>query len=592
MAIGGSDRRTWRRPDVFHPPTIQATLPLTLAVAVPETSKRTRRVIEETLRTFARAFRATQLYLANNPMRPKAIEDAKAAFRELWLVENSFSVIITEHAFAVDGHVVFEDDDRGASGLPWLLYRDGLRRLELSAGFETQELETVLDVLQRCRAAPSDEDDLVTLLWVANLQYVKFQHVEVIADFDAMCADDESPEDGPDADLAPPQSHLLEAMLPGDGPAPDMIRMVEFESSLGFLDQTEVTYLRKELLRDYEDDGLPKVIETLFEIMEGARSESVQREACNIIDTMVVESLAEGRYVVVAVALREARVVLDRCQHIEASVNADLARLPIRLSEPAVMTQLLDVLDSSESLALAPFLEDLLLELRPRAMPSLLAWYAGATPSPVRQAVERVLVTVGNRHTLEIARLIEHADVNVVQGALLVCRLVASPAFVAPLASQFVAGDRKTRLIVVEALAAIGSPGALQHLERALDDNERDVRVGALRALTSHHYTPMLGKLQRELSGKTLRSTDLSEQMAFFEAFGTVSGDKAVPALNDLLNGKRLFRFNATREMRACAAHALGVVGTTDARAALARAANETDPVVRSAVSRAMRGPT
>jgi HEAT repeat protein len=42
--------------------------------------------------------------------------------------------------------------------------------------------------------------------------------------------------------------------------------------------------------------------------------------------------------------------------------------------------------------------------------------------------------------------------------------------------------------------------------------------------------------------------------------------------------------------MRACAARALGLIGTSAARAALQRAADSKDMVVRSAVTRAQRG--
>jgi HEAT repeat protein len=69
-------------------------------------------------------------------------------------------------------------------------------------------------------------------------------------------------------------------------------------------------------------------------------------------------------------------------------------------------------------------------------------------------------------------------------------------------------------------------------------------------------------------------------------------GDSGVALLDALLNGKGLLRHREDSEMRACAAIALGRVGTEAAVAALRKAAVERDVIVRNAVARALRGET
>ena len=56
-----------------------------------------------------------------------------------------------------------------------------------------------------------------------------------------------------------------------------------------------------------------------------------------------------------------------------------------------------------------------------------------------------------------------------------------------------------------------------------------------------------------------------------------------------MLNGRSLLGRRESPEIRACAALALGKLGSPAAAKALEGARNETDPVVRSAVSRALR---
>jgi len=80
--------------------------------------------------------------------------------------------------------------------------------------------------------------------------------------------------------------------------------------------------------------------------------------------------------------------------------------------------------------------------------------------------------------------------------------------------------------------------------------------------------------------------------MAVFVAYGTLCGEGGVAALDATLNGKSLFGRRDDTELRACAAVALGRIGSASAQEALRRSVDAKDVVVRNAVARALRGPT
>jgi HEAT repeat protein len=82
---------------------------------------------------------------------------------------------------------------------------------------------------------------------------------------------------------------------------------------------------------------------------------------------------------------------------------------------------------------------------------------------------------------------------------------------------------------------------------------------------------------------------DLTEKMAFFEAYGTIAGAGAVKALSGILLPRGLLKLKEASETRACAAIALGKIRTPEAREVLAQVADDKDLVVRNAVSRALR---
>ena len=101
-------------------------------------------------------------------------------------------------------------------------------------------------------------------------------------------------------------------------------------------------------------------------------------------------------------------------------------------------------------------------------------------------------------------------------------------------------------------------------------------------------YKGALPVLEGAVLGSELRSRDLTERRAFFQAYGIIAGESGVSNLTQILL-HRAFRKSVDSETRACAAMALGRVSSQAARGALQRATKDRDQVVRSAAMRALR---
>jgi HEAT repeat protein len=151
-------------------------------------------------------------------------------------------------------------------------------------------------------------------------------------------------------------------------------------------------------------------------------------------------------------------------------------------------------------------------------------------------------------------------------------------------------GEPEMRVAAVSALTEIGSAGAMQMLERALVDEDREVRIVAVRALGARNSRAALPRIEAAIKGKDLRDSNLTEKMAFFEAFGLMCGDGGIALLDGVLHAKGFMGKRDDSEFRACAAMALGKIGTPKAMETLNKAASEKDVIVRNAVSRAIRG--
>ncbi|MDB4880262.1 MAG: hypothetical protein JWL60_1708, partial [Gemmatimonadetes bacterium] len=351
-------------------------------------------------------------------------------------------------------------------------------------------------------------------------------------------------------------------------------------------------YLQEEVRREYRTDLRQNVAAVLLDIFEQQHDASVRNETVDVLDMFMLHMLSGGQLQNVAYLLREAQTAARRATDLQPEIGERLVQLPARLSAPEALTQVLQSLDEAGTLPPQEDLIELFDQLRPTALGTVLEWLGRLQNPKLRPMLEQAAGRLAAASTAELVKLIASPNRGVSLEAIRRAGALKTPAAVLPVAKVLGEGDAELRAAAVIALNEIGSPSALQSLERAVEDTDRDVRVAAVRVLQARAYRPVLPRLEGIVKGKAIREADLSEKMAVFEAYGTLCGNSGVAGLDLVLNGKSLFGRKEDSELRACAAMALGRIGTPAATEALRKSANEKDVVVRTAVSRALRGGT
>jgi len=234
-------------------------------------------------------------------------------------------------------------------------------------------------------------------------------------------------------------------------------------------------------------------------------------------------------------------------------------------------------------------LAELFQELGPEALPTLMAWVPKLSNERVRELVHAAAARLALANAAEVLKALASSDgaaqLEMVRlaGRL---KLPGAPDGMGPLLQN---GDHTLKLAVVEALTQIASPGAMRLLEQAVDDGDRDVRIAGVRFLSQRGHRNVLAKVEAAVTGGKLKNADLTERMAFFEAYGLLGGAKSVAVLEKMIVAKGLLARKEDPETRACAAMALGKVRSPEARAVLEKAKEDKEALVRNAVSRALR---
>jgi hypothetical protein len=546
--------------------------------------------VEELLRALVKAQRAFQMYLPNNPIYHRAMGNVRDAFIPVWRATDEIILTIDETDFIWEEAVVYHQLNKSES-LAWSLYKDGMRILTLSRGCEEEEIIGFLQIVNQAKMLPAEAgDDLSTLLWEQDFGHIQYRFPELFGD-------------GPPLDSAvmgPPtaaadelqdevQKDVEEGTAPDESRPKGMIDIDEFDSTLYFLDDTEIKYLRDELEREYSSDLRASSMAAVFDIFELNPRAEIHEEIIHILETLFPNLLSAAEFRACAAILRETRGLAESADSVSAEHVERLLDFDRRLSEPAIVGQLLQSLDEGGT---PPDEEDvgvLLKQLRPEALETIVIWLPRLTSGP-RTILERLSEELATENPQEVLRLLRAHESEALPGVIDLCARLELGAAVAGLGSALDHADPAMRQAVVEALGRIATPGSMSQVERAVTDDDRAVRMAAVKIIGQRGYKAAQRHIEEVVLGRRLKNLDFSEMRAFFEAYGSIAGDSGVAPLAAMLIPRGAFRRKRKADVRMCAALGLGRIGTPKARAALTKVVNDRDRQVRNAVAAALKG--
>jgi HEAT repeat protein len=544
--------------------------------------------VAELLQTLVKALRAFQMYLPNNPIHLRAAQNVKSAFAPIWGAVDELVLTVRETELQWEDEVVYSQLNKSEC-LAWMLYKDGMRILSLRSGAEQDEMIRFLALLNRARFLPTDAgDDLMTLLWEEDFQLIHYHFIDLLGDAEPI-------EGSPVAIGGPAEVRAEERRTQVEEEAParpkGIVDVEEFDSTLYFLEEDEINYVVQQVQEEYQRDVRQAALNSLFDLIETQTDEPIRLEILGVLNTLFPNLLNKGEFRTVAAVMRETRLIASRAPGLTEEQRRRLQDFEAQLSQPSIVIQLVQSLDEAAALPSDEDVTEVLRELRPTALGTLIDSVPRLTNASVRTLLEATVDRLATNHPAEVMRLLRDPPGDSLAAVVGLCGRLGLQQAVPGLGELLAHADAAVRLATVQALEKIASPGALTHLDRAIEDDDRTVRLLAVRAVGARGYKGALRRIEAVVMGKAVKELDLTEKMAFFEAYGSIAGPPALKTLADMLLPRGLLKFRQPSDTRACAAIALGKIRTPEAREILTRAADDKDLVVRNAVNRALREP-
>lgn len=488
---------------------------------------------------------------------------------ESFLIEyNELEVTINRDQLLSQGEVIHtEPAESGA--LPFILFRDGVRKLTFVEGVDHEELATFFRIITKhVTLAEEPEGDIVTDFWEANFAHISYEVTDMFFASDH----GEAVESVVQAQKEV-QTRLRETGLASWEPLPDP-HIAKGDITLRPEDLDEVSAMIME-----EEDDPAAYLDALFDSL----LQYPDRENYDIILEVMEEefenSLSRKDFAVVLVILQNIDQIRREHEAENPWIGATIQDFVFRVSSAQALDALHEVwadIDPGQ----AGRMKSLLELLHPTAIQSLGPLLAHKQHPAIRQVLTDALVALASRDIAPLQALIRNPGEKLMERLVLVCTALNGPGSDEILTKLVRHPSPYVRLEALKALLVRGR-ARKEDFFGLIDDANPTVRSLALKHLGMSRDKTSESILLDYLEHRKPRKDEDSHVIACFTALGRCGSDRSVPFLRQNLLGKAWVPGFTNQVQREGAAVALKELKIKAATEALEEASRSLNPGIR-----------
>jgi HEAT repeat protein len=545
-----------------------------------------------------------RLYRGNNPVVVTAQESVAAGLADLLARHGTLRLRFSANEIQLGEEPVVRvstrapgDDQLRAptDDLPFLFYRDGIRRITLLGGASRNEIDTLIQILRRVGSGADSQDDLVTLLWQTNLSSVQIDAVPLEQ---AIYISTHPGGEGSDAEAKKGQ---VFAWSPTGS---------EIRSDLGQAAGTQGLH------RDTFDDWplpewwaeVPEAFEHLETAAEQGRSafssawslesaEEWSKAAPDFLRGLLAlddsedmrRALARSAAAWLASALQKVSWdEVERALHVlnEFDPGRDLGgeELTASLAEldTQIMAERLDEGDAADHNRFAA----IVVALGPPAIGFCVDIMSRSDKARARAATVTALSYLCPENPELLAPSLQDPRWHVVRNIVFVLGLIGGPGVTPLLRTVAHHPDARVRRQLVQTLGALPAEERTPLLLAQLDTRDAQLLASALNILTREKSPEVMQAILACIEAPDFESRDEGSQRALFGALAEIADDRAVQTLERLLHEGGWFARRTFQ--RVAAARTLRRIGTPAAMAVLESGVRARSEAVRAACLEAL----
>lgn len=532
--------------------------------------------VKDTIQELIKAKKNIRIYPENNPVYARTINNVYSRMTTILDSSGSLSLKIKQHDIFFEGETVYHSDEKDEN-LALFFFKDGIRELTFNRGLSKNEMEDFLRILSVDFEREVLDDDIVTLMWEKDFQFIHY-----IVD-DSILLEDETYEERA-IEEARKASNNNEGILNAYEDAFGL----EKESGLNVVPITDedLNNIILEIENDPQDKSIT-MIHLLFEMLSYAEGMGEYKELTGFISSTLEFAINLGN-------LEAAVYTLKKIEHSAAEdiygkdAYVCLKELKNFINSARFVKLLGEILDEG-----AEFNEELLYEfaslLDKRAIPSFIHILGELRNAPARKAIISILSELGKKDIPSIAKGLHDRRWYVVRNIICILRQIGDTSAAEYLTRAVRHPDRRVKKEAIRTLGVMGTGSVLPVLKDCMSDTDELVRLAAVRAI-GLIGTPVSKKIILDrITARDFRNKSYNEKKEFYEIIAKWKDSDVISLLIRNLKRKTLFKRAKNLEIRAAAAHGLGIIGTEEALENLMKLQNSKNKLLRENVQLAIK---
>ena len=544
------------------------------------------------LNQVARTLKTCRLYDANNPtvirFRAELAQTARRVLDEhgpITYVFHSDDVMFGEASL----YPARSRDDNLA--LPF--YRDGVRSLTLSAGIEPREIEALLDAVLNVTGQHPSDDDLVTLLWEAQLTHIEVDYVPGEGDMGSSTAaaegaetvpwptDSEEPEAAESSEAADEDSSGTHTGRSDDWTTGELTIEIEagFEE-LNSLAPSEVERFLAEYEAEHRISNITATLAIMQAYLMAGAADADRVEIARFLPRVLRQTVTHGRWL----EAREAVALLRQCN----SKDWSLESFAQELLQPISISSTVERVDQQEAPAVLDFIA-LAREFGEPAVDWLNQVLAESQNRRNRRLLAEAIADLCRDNPERLAPWLSDPRWFVVRNIVHILGWIGGNSIVGLLQGALRHPDPRVRHEVVAALGQVEAKLARPLLLRLLEGADTKLFTTVLHQLSMEKDVGVGRLLMTYLLQETFDQRPPEEKRAIYSALSAVGGDEIVTELEvEMHKGNWFSRGQETH--RQAVARCIARIGTPVARAVLERGVTSKRAPIRKACEDALVG--
>ena len=544
----------------------------------------------QVINIFIQAWKNYGLYPEDHVNTKRSFENLVVAFNNFFTNHEDLRLTVEKDRLLCGSEIIYKVSPEAPSeDIITLLYRDGIKWIEFQEGLPLEEISAFYRIAHKYRLfAEETEGDIVTALTDEELECIDFKAVDIFWQDQLLIDVSQLPPPAPPPEENSDRKKTNQSQETKEPENDDIIARSIALISDDQLELSNLDYVTLQQMVQEEENWV--ITEDLVEAsMIILKSQAVQEKfeaVLGFIEEEVVEIIEKGRFDLLAVLLQYLHKLFSpKSSNVKEWQSSRIDVFFQDLSKPETFQLISDRLQQLDRIGIKELktLGRTLLYFSPELIPFLAPVILQSSSNEIQQVLSVVIVHLSQRDIGPLEKLVEQHGTKMGDKLLAILNRLQGDRVNKILFQMCNHSSDIVRRKAIKELVG-RDPKYTQKLFSLIDDPSKEIRSSVLAAFVNQRSSVLENMLLNYLKENTTKK-DPAHILACYEALGRCGSNTSVPFLSRLLLNKGWNRFMGTGKLifRECAATAMALLDTREARDVLLEASMSRFKVIRKA---------